>query len=380
MTSTTPTGEIDPVSLDDLAALAAVATRPCVSVYLPTHRSGPETLQDPKVLRNCLDRAAELGATEDLLAPLRALIDDPTFWQHQADGLALFSAPGIFRSHRLPIEVDESVTVSDTFRVRPLVPLVQTGDEFRILALSQNHLRLFDADRYRIEELDLDGVPTSLSEALAYEDRDLRVHRTAGLEGQFHGHGAAEELDKAEVERYFRAVDHALHERFGVTGVPLVLASVGYYQPIYTSVSTAHTQVLEDVVEGNPERRSPAELHAEAWPIVERLRSVNGTSPWRRFQDASGTGLTASDLSTVALSAAVGRVDTLFVAPGPPVLGQIDVDTSTVRLAGDAGATEMRTDLVDRSVLDTVSHGGAVQAVAAEDLPDGSHVAALLRY
>ncbi len=361
-------------------AQAGEGTR--VSIYLTTHRSGPETLQDPIQLRNLLDRAAALGASEDLLAPMRELLGDDDFWQHQGDGLALFAAPGFFRRYRLPVEVAEQVNVSESFRVRPLIPLVSDQDTFRILALSQHAVRLFEADRYRVEELSLDGVPRSIAEALAYDDDTPRLHRTGGGGHNFHGHGADEEQENTELERFFRAVDHGIHERYGVTGTPLVLASVGHYQPLFASVSTAHTNVLAEVVEGNPERRSAQELHAAAWEIANRFLESDGRrAAWKRFGDASGTGLTATDLSTVVLSAAVGRVDTAFVAPGPPILGTYEVETSTVRVAGtDGPSDEFRVDLVDDAVLQTLVHGGSVMSVDTTDLPDGCDVAALLRY
>ena len=373
---------IDPVTREDLQELAQAGEGTRVSIYLGTHRSGPETLKDPIQLRNLLDRAVALGAQEEVLAPMRELLGDDDFWQHQGDGLALFGAPGLFRSFRLPVEVPEQVNVSDSFRVRPLVPLVSDHDNFRILALSQHAVRLFDADRYRVEELDLDGVPRSMDEALAYDDDTPRVHRAGGGGHNFHGHGAEEEQGNAELERFFRAVDHGLHERYGVTGTPLVLAAVGHYQRVFATVSTAHTNVLDEVVEGNPERRSPQELHSAAWEIANRFLANDGRrAAWRRFGDASGTGLTATDLSTVVLSAAVGRVDTAFVAPGSPVLGSYDVDTSTVRVAGSDGPSdEFRVDLVDEAVLQTLNHGGSVMSVDATDLPDGCDVAALLRY
>jgi len=362
--------------------LAQAGEGPRVSIYLTTHRSGPETLKDPIQLRNLLDRAASLGAPGELLAPMGELLGDDDFWQHQGEGLALFAAPGLFRRYRLPVEVAEQVVVCDSFRVRPLVPLVSDNDTFRILALSQHAVRLFEADRYRVRELDLEGVPRSIEEALAYDDDTPRVHRAGGGGHNFHGHGAEEEQEKVELERYFRAVDHGIHERYGVTGTPLVLAAVGHYQPLFASISTAHTHVLEEVVEGNPERRSAQELHAAAWEIANRFLSNDGRrAAWRRFGDASGTGLTATDLSTVVLSAAVGRVDTAFVAPGPPILGTYDVETSTVRVAGtDGPSEEFRVDLVDEAVLQTLAHGGSVMSVDASDLPDGCDVAALLRY
>jgi hypothetical protein len=382
MSPITSLSAIDPLTREDLHELAQVGDGTRASVYMTTHTSGPETLQGPVQLRNLLDRAAELGADDELLAPMRELLDDGDFWQHQSEGLALFAAPGFFRRYRLPVEVSEQVDVSNSFRVRPLVPLISDNDTFRIIALSQHAVRLFEADRYRIEELDLDGVPTSVDEALAYDDDFPRMHRAAGGGHSFHGHGGEEEGDKAEIERFFRAVDHALHEKYGVTGTPLVLASVAHHQPVFASVSTAHTHVLDEVVEGNPERTSPQDLHAAAWEIANRFLANDGRrAAWQRFQDASGTGLTATDLSTVVLSAAVGRVDTVFVAPGPPILGTYDVDTSTVRVAGtDAPGEAHRVDLVDEAVLQTLAHGGSFMSVDTTDLPDGSDVGALLRY
>ena len=382
MSGTPSLSSIDPVTREDLDALARVEQGPCVSVQMTTHRSGPETLKGPIQLRNLLDTAEGLGATAELLAPLRELLDDDDFWQHQAEGLVLYSAPGTFCRFRVPVEMPEHVEVSDTFRVRPLVPLVSDHDQFRVLAISQHSVRLFDADRYRIEELDLDGVPASMQEALAYDDDFPRLHRKGGGAQHLHAHGAEEEQSGAELERFFRAVDHALHEKFGVTGTPLVLACVNHYQPVFASVSTAHTHVLDDVVEGNHERSSAQDLHAAAWEIANRHLSQDGRrASWQRFQDGLGTGLTATDLPTVVLSAAVGRVDPVFVAPGPSVYGSVDVDSSTVRVAeSDSPAGELRVDLVDRALLDTLRHGGSVLSVDASDLPDGAEVAALLRY
>jgi hypothetical protein len=47
-------------SKTDLRQLVNNASAPCVSLYLPTHRAGPETQQDPIRLKNLL-RKAESG-------------------------------------------------------------------------------------------------------------------------------------------------------------------------------------------------------------------------------------------------------------------------------------------------------------------------------
>jgi hypothetical protein len=79
---------------------------------------------------------------------------------------------------------------------------------------------------------------------------------------QAHGPGASAsasaETDKATPERYFRAVDKGLRMVLGSTHLPVVLACVGYYPPIFQSV-TGLAKLAEAAIEGNPER-TPDEL------------------------------------------------------------------------------------------------------------------------
>lgn len=357
-------GEIDLISAEAVSPLGAVEG-PCVSVLMPTHRHGPETLQGPVRLRNLLDQAARdltavgtpAGDAADLLAPVRALLDDAAFWQHQGDGLALFAAPGWYSRFRLPMTLVEEVTVGSSFRVAPLIPLLSGDGFFFVLALSQNSVRLFDASRHRIGELDRGPIPGSMAEALAHEDpeRQLQVRSGGGGTAQFHGHGAGDEVDKAAIERYLRAVDRGLSERIGSIRQPLVLASVGYYLPILQSVSR-YPSIVDAVVEGNPEHRSPEELHAAAWPLVEERLAQEIGKDLDRYGAAAGTGTAATATDEVADAARDGRVDTLFVVSGAPA-----------------------DERVDRAVLDTLARGGRIVGVA-EPLDADTPTAALLRY
>jgi hypothetical protein len=354
--------QVDLVTRDEVVALARV-DGPCVSVFMPTHRHGPETLQGPIRLRNLADQAArtltddghDAPLVDQLLGPVRALIDDADFWQHQSDGLAVFAAPGWSWHARVPLDLREEVTVAPSFRVAPLIPLLSGGGRFFLLAVSQNAIRLFDAGRHRISELDLGPIPASIDEALAHEDpeRQLQVRSSGGPAGQFHGHGAGDEVDKATIERFLRAVDHGLRERIGPSDQPLVLASVAYYLPIFQAVSS-YPNLVDAAVEGNPDHRSAEELHAAAWPIVEERFTAGLERELDRFGTASGTGLTATDPDEVAAMAQQGRVDTLLVADG------VEPDAR-----------------VDAAVLDTLVNGGRVVGVeaAVADTP----AAALLR-
>ncbi len=281
--------DIDVISVADVMSLGT-AEGPCVSVFMPTHRSGRETLQGPVRLRNLINTAhAELAGAdiaetviEDLVAPLEALVDDQDFWQHTADGLALFSSPGRFERYRVVLSLAEEVVVAASFRVRPVLSLVSRDETFFVLSLSQNDVQLFEATRSAITMLDLGSTATSMDEALSLEDpeRQLQFHSTGGGGVAFYGHGAGAELDKNAIQRFLRAVDRGVCERLGDAREPLVLACVDYYLPLFQSV-TRYPNVFDTAVSGNPEHRSPTQLHVEALRLIDSSTRDDGPSRHR---------------------------------------------------------------------------------------------------
>lgn len=366
-------GDVDPVTRDDVRALAVGPQAPKVSIHLPTHRMGAEVRQDPVQLRKLLDRAAEelidaghRDQVDPILQPIRALLDDGTFWQHQSDGLAVFASPDLHRRMRVPISLAPLVHVGDTFRVAPLAPLLSGDGEFLLLAVSQNDVRLFVGSRFTLRQLDTGPMPTSMAEALAHEDPERQLQFRSGGTGEamFHGHGVGDD-DKGAVERYLRSVEHGLHDLLGADRRPLVLACVGYYVPIFRSVSR-QVDLVEHAVEGNPEHAKPAELHAAAWECV-RERFDSGHRAWLRYQEALGTSSVSRTLSDALARAMEGRVDTLFVGDG-------------TRDGGASDGDRYDPVQVDRAILATLAASGDVVSVPADQLPGGEAAAALLRY
>lgn len=166
---------IDMISKSHLSELLQVSSGPCVSIFMPTHHSRPQTLQDPTRLKNLLRQVTQdltakaLHAHEisNFLEPVNSLLGDHQFWQHQGDGLALFLSPQLFRFFRVPAEFQESAIVADRFQLKSILPLLTGDGRFYVLSLSQNHVHLFLATRDKIRERPLEGVPKSLKEALS---------------------------------------------------------------------------------------------------------------------------------------------------------------------------------------------------------------------
>jgi Bacterial archaeo-eukaryotic release factor family 7 len=192
------------LSINELGTLIGRRWGVCMSIFMPTHRTSPETKQDRIRFKNLLREAEKRLITsglrsseaKKLLTPAKTLLKDNLFWQYQADGLAVFISPEVFRYFHLPFRFEELLVVTDRFHMKPLLHLFTNDVRFYILALSQNEVRLFQGTRHGISEIEPEGVPGSMKEALKYDEpeKQLQYHtRTPGGTGQraaiFHGHG-----------------------------------------------------------------------------------------------------------------------------------------------------------------------------------------------
>jgi hypothetical protein len=382
------------LSREDLQSLHASAQPPCVSLYLPTHRAGVETQQDPIRFRNLLREAEEqLGhggfgsRIQDVLGDCRRWSEDFDFWQHQSEGLVVFLAPEVTRRYRLPRSFEELVVVGKRFHFGPLLPLLTGDGRFHVLALSQKRVRLLEATRDSVREMDLHDIPESLQDAVGYdwEERTLQFHSgtaRAGVAGgrrpaMFHGQNIGEDRDQEEIQRFLHQVDSGVRRMLREPEEPLVVAGVEYLRAMYRQVSH-HPKVLSAGVDGNPDTLSPEELRKRAWPIVEpefRRSEEAARQSWDRL---AGGERVATRLEEVVPASHDGRVDTLFVAVDQHRWGTWDPESRSVDTADSP--INGHEDLLDRAALDTLLHGGQVFAVPLGDVPGDGELAAVYRY
>ncbi len=383
---------MDILTLTDLKRLVAQAAGPCLSLYMPTHRAGPETQQDPILLKNLLGKAEERliayglrsPKARQLLEPARELLNEPGFWREQSDGLAAFLAPDVSYFYRLPLRFAEHVVVADRFHIKPLLPLFIGDGHFFVLALSQKQVRLLEGTPRTVDELDLEGVPGSLAEAVRVDDleRQLQFHtRTAAGGGgdrpaAMHGHDPADEA-KERILRYFHRLDAGLRDVLRDERAPLVLAGVEYLFPLYREANT-YPYLLDEGVAGNPEALKSEELHALAWAVVQPHFLEGQQQAAAQYAQLAGTGRTSNEIQEVVAAAYHGRVDALFGAVGMQQWGRFDAQSGEVQMRDEPEPGDE--DLLDLASVYTITNGGVVYAVPLEEMPDSTPVAAIFRY
>jgi len=364
----------------------------CVSLFMPAHRAGRETEQDPIVFKNLL-REAEEGllakglrsvAVREALKPAQGLLENQSFWRHQSGGLAVFAAPEMFRAYRLPLAFEKLVMVSDRFHFKPLLPFFANDRHFYVLALSQNEVRLLEGTRHTVDEVVLEDTLPDLAEALKFDrfNKNLQYHTgTASTSGGdrgavFHGHDPSDD-DKSRILRWFHKINDELSGVLAGEQAPLVLAGVEYLFPLYQEANT-YPNLVEEGIPGNPEELSAETLHTRAWPLVRPIFMAAQEQAAAEYRQLAGTGQATNDVPEVVLAAHRGRVAALFVAVGRQVMGRFDPKGQSVELAAEADSTAG--DLLNLAALLTLKNGGSVYAVEPDQVPGEGTLAAVLRW
>ncbi len=373
--------------------LLAIDQDPCLSIYMPAHRSHPENLQDPIRFKNLLKELEEsllqkysANEVKTHMEPLEALVDDQSLWNHTPNGLAVFSAAGVFKIVGLPVSVDALAMVADSFHTKPLMQYMQSTDRYHVLGLSLHDIRLFEGNRHSLAEIELHpDIPRTMTKALGDDltDKHSTVASYGGAGGgnssMHHGHGGRNEEVEKDSERFFREVANNIHESYSKpTGLPLILAALPEHNSLFQKVNK-NPLLLADSIAINTKSISTDLLASMAWEIMEPgyTLKLNRVVTW--FEQARADGKGSDDYKEVAVAAVEGRVDTLIVEADRIIPVRI-----TNLVTGNTQKKDLTNPKVD-DLLDDMGElvmkmGGQVMVLPADKMPSEAGLAAIFRY
>ncbi len=384
-----------------LRELASTCDSHCVSLYLPTHRKGQETRQDPVRLKGLIEAAEDqlvnrgMRAPEarQLLTPPRRLLDDGLFWSHQADGLAIFLTPFRADIFRLPQTFEVLTLVGERFHLTPLFALLAENASFHILALSPKRVRLLHGERDTVESVEVAGLP-SFEELLEHLEttRSLKFHmRTPAVEGAagsgtgprrfapFHGQGVGPEGPqwKTRLLEYCQLIDNALRPYWSDSRNPLVLAAESSLVPIFRRANS-YAHLLDDYISGSPDNLSDKELHEAAWSIMSRRVAAQQADVLAGFGQAAAQACASTDPAEILPAAWDGRVETLLVAERRHCWGRFVPETRQTEMHDDPQAGDE--DLINVAALNAYQKGSRIYTFDPEAMAELAPLAAVYRY
>lgn len=380
-------------SRSDITDLVEAAPSIAVSLYLPMQILGPETRQNPIILKNLLrqarDQLARLDVSETeaerLLSPAVDLIEDHYFWQHQAPGLALYLSDAGMQAIKLPVAVPELAVAGVGFHISPLLPLQQRHAEFMILTLTAEAAHLWQATRFAMTAADIPGLPASiesLDEALDHE-ASLQSHgygrpNTGGKnmpKTQVYG-DSPEEWRKGRLVEYARRIASALSTHLAGDPHCIILvadAEIGGH----VRNDEALAPLIAGFVEVNPAALDEEAIHAAAAAAMKPIHDKARETALEQLEALIGRGDATACTDPEHLNAAAqdGRVEELFVAEHQGFSGLPDTRTGPAE-----GIDPATRNNQERAAQSTLRNGGVIWVVPLHRLPEGTRMAAVLRY
>lgn len=384
---------MDRFGMSDLRQLTQANDGPCVTICMPTHvAAGAEGQQDAVRLKNLAEQVEQQLADEwlraaearDMVAAIHELPIDHEFWEIRSHGLALFLDRQSLKRFRVPMRLEELALVNRRFHVKPLLPLLASSHRFFILALSQHSVRLLEATEHQAEEVNVQGLPQRMDEALNLDgaDRGSQSHfamkvGTGKQSSVFHGQGGVPDNHKDELAQFFRQIDAALKPVLRYETAPLVLAGVDYLLPIYRKVCHCSHLAKPELV-GNCDHLSARQIHEKVWPLVKPLLIEDREQAAAKYRRLAGTGKTSDNIREALPAAYEGRIETLLVASDYQMWGVSDeqgkvIEMHDLQQRGDD-------DLLDTAAVQTLLNRGSVYAVDRTKIPASEPLAAVLRF
>lgn len=388
---------IDIPTLEEFKALAQIKGEVCISVYLPVSplvqniRANRIAFRD--LAREALAQLRELGVdkrkivdfqerfdhlaglerdvrNEDKIRKLQRAKPDPfdTFWHCQAHGLAVLSTLGLMRIFRLPNSPKPLAEVADRLHLTPLIRAMTSPHDIFVLALAEESVRLIHAFvNFPPVRLQIPDLPWNVERATRRASFHVRAPhgRLQNLEGE-----------KVLLHNYVRKVEQTIHSVLAGLNTPLVVAAEEPLASMYRSLNS-YPRLADEMIEGNPDQKTDAELEDAAIPILDRFYSREVKAAIALYDQLKPRRAT-TDVSYAAHAATAGAVEQLLVDLDAVVPGLVsDVDGSVTYSASDDAKTYGVVDEVARRALST---GARVLGARREELPDQAPLTAILRY
>lgn len=374
-----------------LKQLTNQASGLCVSILLPTHQRGRETTQDPIRFKNLLTDAIEqvgdrCDGIRERLESLTSLEFDREFWQHQSRGLAIFVDKDGERRMRLNFSPDEEVYVGDQFLIRSIAGRTMTGGTLT-LAVSRQHARLFKCDGTSVEEVTDSEFPVAVQDLVLPRDAEEQLQLTsrsttsgvsssatggtgATSQATFHGHGEGEEKLEADQNAWLNQLAKRLADRIYNKDLDAVILAT---REVAGQLRSQTDLCIADVIEASPDGITDTEIVSKILKATENLLPPDLDAVRERLGTAMANGQGSSDLESIVVAAANGKIDTLIIGDDSRRPGNFSPQTQQATCCVDG-----LTDLLNMAVANTIAGCGEIVRIHAQESPHA--VAAIYRY
>ncbi len=382
------------ITKKEITELNELKQENCISIFIPTHRAGKKVLEeeDTLALKNQLkevkDKLDQKGLKADeidkITLPVEKLIDDSSFWREQSDGLAIFISDGFSKIYRLPIYFKTFNYISNSFYLKPLMPLFVGDGNFYLLMLERRNVKLYECTKHSFTEIIIDDlIPESKRDRVGfdYEEKNLQFRTQHAGSGQamFHGQEAATGKKKNEIKKYLRAINDGLTPLLSQGNIPMLIAAQRPVFDIYKEVNS-YSNLVDGNLNVNFGDATIFEAHELAWEKIAPQFDQKRKDKIALFLAEQGTGKTAIGIDRIIPAAFNGKVDTLFCENKSDIFGTYTKENNSI-IVEQSEENNGAISLMNVAAIKTFLNGGEVYLLDKEEMPNpSSRINALYRY
>jgi hypothetical protein len=383
---------MDIISKEELKELINYHSDHCISIYMPSHRSGAAVneKQDAIIFKNALqtlntileERGLKAPQIEKLLKPGFDLYNNEVFWNNQQEGLAVFLAKDFVKVIQLPFRVNEQTFVNNSFLISPILPAVINKEEFYLLVLSKHDAKFFHGNEYGLQRMEVDGLPKGMADVVHFEEKDsqdLFRRGSGGADRSAAFHGQGEQLDdKANIALYFQEVDRTLFtEVLHDKNKPLLLAGVEYLIPIYKGISK-YKNIADVAITGNKEYEDTNAIYQKARVLLASYFEQQTKAALKNYYNQIATPNTSSMAEKVIPASYYAQVSDLFIRKNTNLWGKFNENDHKLEIHDKKQDGDVC--LLNKAAAKTYINGGRVFVLAKEQMPKESIIAASFRF
>ena len=361
-----------------------------ISIYLPTSRIGNNEAARIRLknrfghIKNQLtERNMKKVQIRNYLEPIEQMIAEEELWSHQEEGLAIFLNKNIFRYYSLPLPLTEFSDVADHFYLLPIFPFFTGNITYLVLMISLKNVRLFEATRDQISEINISELkPQTIEESVGYDYEQkytqVRTGQTSTGQAIYHGHGEGKDDKKTEIEKYLRDIDKGLAGILKGKNLPLLIVGVEYVASLYKKLSHC-SKIVDEVVEGNFMDDDLNTLHFRTWEKISQHCSYPERQYLENFELMKSKNKATSLITDIVAASENGNIECLLVNNDVLDFSNIDAWRNTI-LPSSITAEKIH-HLADRIAKKVFIHDGSVFMVENDKMPEKEIImSAILRY
>ena len=284
------------------------------------------------------------------LAPLHLLQKDTKRLKSFKGSIGLFRTENSFRALSLPVEVEPSCIVADTFHVKPLLKWIQLDREFLLLGLESNSASLYQGDLNTLKQIETVAYPEVFRGA---KGRDL--HQSSVRSNQY--------FDTMEwLNGWIMNTTFEVRPRLFVAGKRELT------QPLLQMLQYENSCSVP--VWGSFSQEQTAEICSQIRSVLRLDARKSFERALVEFHYAVDVNQATGNLFTIAKAAVRGKIKKLLIADGIQIFGKLN------RKSGDLKLNGRDLDHEDDDVLDDIAqtvlaHGGEVTIATSSEIPKG---------